>query len=289
MESKTVGRVPNRAAVGWKSPNSSISSNSSSSTSDESSAFSTLPTRSVKAPNSKPTNQINSPQFHTIAHHQIPSKSQQFRSIESTQQAVQSNNAVNCKKSPMLRRMKLALAEAENKNRMNSFQTADQTDSVIPVNQTISQMSMNQCNPNLKNQNCSTWQNSTRKGTVKADEDFEFQGFPKPPPQFFPPPPTSIANEVPVQSSISGPSISPNKEFLDHQPIEIKRIPLIFKAPSPKSPDYKNEKTCVLDELKQKQESGIGTGNGPIYKKNRSPMLRRMKLALAHIENESDL
>jgi len=197
----------------------------------------------------------------------------------------------------MLRRMKLALAEAENKNRMNSFQTADQTDSVIPVNQTISQISMNQSNPNLKNQNStfekstnqSSWQNSTRKGTVKADEDFEFQGFPKPPPQFFPPPPTSIANEVPVQSSISGPSISPNKEFLDHQPIEIKRIPLIFKAPSPKSPDYKNEKTCVLDELKQKQESGIGTGNGPIYKKNRSPMLRRMKLALAHIENESDL
>ena len=138
----------------------------------------------------------------------------------------------------MLRRMKLALAEAENKNRMNSFQTADQTDSVIPVNQTISQISMNQSNPNLKNQNStfekstnqSSWQNSTRKGTVKADEDFEFQGFPKPPPQFFPPPPTSIANEVPVQSSISGPSISPNKEFLDHQPIEIKRIPLIFKG-----------------------------------------------------------
>jgi len=195
----------------------------------------------------------------------------------------------------MLRRMKLALAEAENKNRMNSFQTADQTDSVIPVNQTISQISMNQSNPNLKNQNStfekstnqSSWQNSTRKGTVKADEDFEFQGFPKPPPQFFPPPPTSIANEI--QSSPSGPFISPNKESLDHQPIEIKRIPLIFKAPSPKSPDYKNEKTCVLDELKQKQESGIGTGNGPIYKKNRSPMLRRMKLALAHIENESDL
>jgi len=288
MESKTVGRVPNRAAVGWKSPNSSISSNSSSSTSDESSAFSTLPTRSVKAPNSKPTNQMNPPQFHTIAHHQIPSKSQQFQSIESTQQAFQSNNAgnLNCKKSPMLRRMKLALAEAENKNRMNSFQPTDQTDSVIPVNQTISQMSMNQCNP--KNQN-STWQNSTRKGTVKADEDFEFQGFPKPSPQFFPPPPKSIANEVQVQSSLSGSSIGPNKEFLDHQPIEIKRIPLIFKAPSPKSPDYKNEKTCVLDELKQKQELGIGTGNGPIYKKNRSPMLRRMKLALAHIENESDL
>ena len=126
----------------------------------------------------------------------------------------------------MLRRMKLALAEAENKNRMNSFQPTDQTDSVIPVNQTISQMSMNQCNP--KNQN-STWQNSTRKGTVKADEDFEFQGFPKPPPQFFPPPPKSIVNEVPVQSSLSGP-ISPNKEFLDHQPIEIKRIPMIFKG-----------------------------------------------------------
>ena len=203
----------------------------------------------------------------------------------------------------MLRRMKLALAEAENKNRMNNFQPTDQTDSVIPVNQTIHQMSMNQWHPNLKNQN-SAWQNSTRKGTVKADEDFEFQGFPKPPPQFFPPPPTSIANEV--QSSLSGPFKSPNKESLDHQPIEIKRIPLIFKgknfyknfpsqrifkiylAPSPKSPDYKNEKTCVLDELKQKQELGI-TGNGPIYKKNRSPMLRRMKLALAHIENESDL
>ena len=136
----------------------------------------------------------------------------------------------------MLRRMKLALAEAENKNRMNSFQTADQTDSVIPVNQTISQISMNQSNPNLKNQNStfekstnqSSWQNSTRKGTVKADEDFEFQGFPKPPPQFFPPPPTSIANEI--QSSPSGPFISPNKESLDHQPIEIKRIPLIFKG-----------------------------------------------------------
>ena len=127
----------------------------------------------------------------------------------------------------MLRRMKLALAEAENTNRMNSFQPADQTDSAIPVNQTISQMSMNQSNPNLKDQN-STWQNSTRKGTVKADEDFEFQGFPKPPPQFFPPPPTSIANEI--QSSLSGPSISPNKESLDHQPIEIKRIPLIFKG-----------------------------------------------------------
>merc|ERR550519_1203464 len=142
--------------------------------------------------------------------------------------------------------MKLALAEAENKNRMNSFQPTDQTDSVIPVNQTIFQMSMNQRNP--KNQN-STWQNSTRKGTVKADEDFEFQGFPKPPPQFFPPPPTSITNEVPVQSSpsgLSGPSISPNKEFLDHQPIEIKRIPLIFKAPSPKSPDYKNEKNLCF-------------------------------------------
>ena len=127
----------------------------------------------------------------------------------------------------MLRRMKLALAEAENKNRMNSFQPTDQTDSVIPVNQTISQMSMNQRNP--KNQN-STWQNSTRKGTVKADEDFEFQGFPKPSPQFFPPPPKSIANEVQVQSSLSDPCISPNKEFLDHQPIEIKRIPLIFKG-----------------------------------------------------------
>ena len=127
----------------------------------------------------------------------------------------------------MLRRMKIALAEAENKNLMNSFQPTDQTDSVIPVNQTISQMSMNQSNPNLKDQN-STWQNSTRKGTVKADEDFEFQGFPKPPPQFFPPPPTSIANEI--QSSLSGPSISPNKESLDHQPIEIKRIPLIFKG-----------------------------------------------------------
>merc|ERR1719312_1722074 len=196
--------------------------------------------------------------------------------------------------------MKLALAEAENKNRMDSFQPTNQNDSMVPVNQTTSQNSMNQYNQNLKHQtqtfdkstNQSSWQNSTRKGTVKADEDFEFQGFPKPPPQFFPPPPTSSTNvtqSVQVQSSPTNSSISPTKEFQDHQPVEIKRIPLIFKAPSPKSPDYKNEKTCVLDELKQKQELGIGTGNGPIYKKNRSPMLRRMKLALAHIENESDL
>merc|ERR1719312_2289016 len=196
--------------------------------------------------------------------------------------------------------MKLALAEAENKNQMNNFQPINQTDSMIPVNQIISQNSMNQYSQFLKNQaptfekstNESSWQNSTRKGTMKADEDFEFQGFPKPPPEFFPPPPTSSTNvtqAVQLQSSPPSSSISPTKEFQDDQPVEIKRIPLIFKAPSPKSPDYKNEKTCVLDELKQKQESGIGIGNGPIYKKNRSPMLRRMKLALAHIENESDL
>ena len=151
------------------------------------------------------------------------------------------SRSIQTTKSPMLRRMKLALAEAENKNRMNSFQTTNQTDSMIEVNQTISQNSMNQYNQYLKNQtptfdkskNQSSWQNSTRKGTVKADEDFEFQGFPKPPPQFFPPPPTSSANvtqTVQVQSSLSSSSISPTKEFQDHQPVEIKRIPLIFKG-----------------------------------------------------------
>ena len=43
---------------------------------------------------------MNPPQFHTIAYHQIPSKSQQFQSTESTQHAFQSNNAVNpnCRK-----------------------------------------------------------------------------------------------------------------------------------------------------------------------------------------------
>ena len=88
------------AAVGWKSPNNSISSNSSSSTSDESSTFSTLPTRSVKAPNSKPINQINQQLFHTIANYQTPSKSQQSQSIESTQQTFQNDNAgnISCKK-----------------------------------------------------------------------------------------------------------------------------------------------------------------------------------------------
>ena len=141
----------------------------------------------------------------------------------------------------MLRRMKLALAEAENKNRMNSFQPTNQTDSMIPVNQTVSQNSMNQYSQYLKNQtptfdkskNQSSWQNSTKKGTVKADEDFEFQGFPKPPSQFFPPPPTSSANvtqTVQIQSSPPSSSISPTKEFQDHQPVEIKRIPLIFKG-----------------------------------------------------------
>ena len=141
----------------------------------------------------------------------------------------------------MLRRMKLALVEAENKNRMNSFQPTNQTDSMVPLNQTISQNSMNQYSQYLKNQtstydkstNQSSWQNSTRKGTVKADEDFEFQGFPKPPPQFFPPPPTSPTNEtqaIQVQSSLSSSSITQTKEFSDHQPVEIKRIPLIFKG-----------------------------------------------------------
>ena len=124
---------------------------------------------------------------------------------------------------------------------MNNFQQINQTDSMIPVNQIISQNSMNQYSQFLKNQaptfekstNQSSWQNSTRKGTVKADEDFEFQGFPKPPPEFFPPPPTSPASEtqaVQVQSSLPSSSISPTKQFQDHQPVEIKRIPLIFKG-----------------------------------------------------------
>ena len=88
------------AAVGWKSPNNSISSNSSSSTSDESSTFSTLPTRSVKAPNSKPINQKDQQLFHTIANHRIPSKSQEDQSFESTQQSFQNDNArnISCKK-----------------------------------------------------------------------------------------------------------------------------------------------------------------------------------------------
>merc|ERR1719373_785181 len=135
--------------------------------------------------------------------------------------------------------MKLALAEAENKNRMNSFQPTNQTDPMIPVSQTISQNLNNQTPTFEKSTNQSSWRNSTRKGTVKADEDFEFQGFPKPPPQFFPSPPTILANEtqaVQVQSSPPSSSISPTKEFQDHQPVEIKRIPLIFKALSPKSP-----------------------------------------------------
>jgi len=298
MESKTVGRVPNRAAVGWKSPNNSISSTSSSLSSDETPSFSTLPTKSVKAPSPKPTSGITQMHFHTISNHQSINKSNQFQQRENE---VNSNS----KKSPMLRRMKLALAEAEMKNHMDSFQSTNQNDSSgIQVTKPIYQNSIkersttgsnsNITNNNLPNQN--SWQNSTRKGTVKADEDFEFQGFPKPPPQFFPPP-TPITTQT-VQNSLNRPSgslESPPKqaqsEFQDYPSVEIKRIPLIFKAPSPKSPDYKNEKTSVLDELKQKQESGTGTGtgNGPIYKKNRSPMLRRMKLALAHIENESDL
>lgn len=298
MESKTVGRVPNRAAVGWKSPNNSISSTSSSLSSDETPSFSTLPTKSVKAPSPKPTSGITQMHFHTISNHQSINKSNQFQQRENE---VNSNS----KKSPMLRRMKLALAEAEMKNRMDSFQSTNQNDSSgIQVTKPIYQNSIkersttgsnsNITNNNLPNQN--SWQNSTRKGTVKADEDFEFQGFPKPPPQFFPPPPPITTQTV--QNSLNRPSgslESPPKqaqsEFQDYPSVEIKRIPLIFKAPSPKSPDYKNEKTSVLDELKQKQESGTGTGtgNGPIYKKNRSPMLRRMKLALAHIENESDL
>ena len=306
------------AAVGWKSPNSSISSTSSSLSLDETPSFSTLPTKSVKAPSPKPTNGITQMHFHTISNHQSINKSNQFQKRENE---VNSNS----KKSPMLRRMKLALAEAEMKNHMDSFQSTNQNDSSgIQVTKPIYQNSIkessttgsnsNITNNNLPNQN--SWQNSTRKGTVKADEDFEFQGFPKPPPQFFPPP-TPITTQT-VQNSLNRPSgslESPPKqaqsEFQDYPSVEIKRIPLIFKgmfqfdqrnspithllinflAPSPKSPDYKNEKTSVLDELKQKQESGTGTGtgNGPIYKKNRSPMLRRMKLALAHIENESDL
>ena len=133
----------------------------------------------------------------------------------------------------MLRRMKLALAEAENKTRMNSFQPTNHAESMIPVNQTISQNLKNQTSTFDEPTNQSSWQNSTRKGTVKADEDFEFQGFPKPPPQFFPPPPTSSTNvtqSVQVQSSPTNSSISPTKEFQDHQPVEIKRIPLIFKG-----------------------------------------------------------
>jgi len=297
MESKTIGRVPNRAAVGWKSPNSSISSNSSTSTSDEALVY-TLPTRAVKAPSptSKSFNQtISSGQqyFHTISHHQMPPKSSDQVEIQkSTSEKLQ--RETNCKKSPMLRRMKLALAEAEDKNRMNNFPSTNQNDSrMILVNNSTNknplfQSSSNESstNPNStisKSLNHNPWQNSTKKGTVEANEDFEFQGFPKPPPQFFPPPPSNAS------PSPSSPLVSParetNNDLQDHHPIEIKRIPLKFKASSPKSPDYKNEKSCVLDELKQKQESGI-TGNGPIYKKNRSPMLRRMKLALAHIESD---
>jgi hypothetical protein len=258
MESKTVGRVPNRAAVGWKSPNNSISSNSSSSTSDEASTFSTLPNlKSVKSPSTKPMNnpiQMNHQQnFHTIAHHQV-SKNSQFHIIEPTQQKFQKDNDVNvsCKKSPMLRRMKLALAEAENKNQMHSFKSTNQNDSSTlekaryqnPVNHPLNHASFN---TNLKNTNSivqistnekstnekstyqNSWQNSTKKGTVKADEDFEFQGFPKPPPQFFPPPPnlnSNISQTVPVQITTSGPSLNTT----NNAPIEIKRIPLVFKG-----------------------------------------------------------
>jgi hypothetical protein len=269
MESKTVGRVPNRAAVGWKSPNNSISSNSSSSTSDEASTFSTLPNlKSVKSPSTKPMNnpiQMNHQQnFHTIAHHQV-SKNSQFHIIEPTQQKFQKDNDVNvsCKKSPMLRRMKLALAEAENKNQMHSFKSTNQNDSStvekaryqIPVNhasfntdlkktnstiqvstnhKSTNHMSNNERSTNEKSTNekstyQNSWQNSTKKGTVKADEDFEFQGFPKPPPQFFPPPPnlnSNISQTVPVQITTSGPSLNTT----NNAPIEIKRIPLVFKG-----------------------------------------------------------
>lgn len=295
MESKTVGRVPNRAAVGWKSPNNSISSTSSSSTSDEISTFSsftTSPTKSVKAPTPK-SSTFNHQNFHTIANHKISNRQNEFQ-IDITQKTFQgvNNGNINCKKSPLLRRMKLALAEAEE-------QSTNQDTETFSYHSPVKFSSLNSTNQNSitdDSTNQNSWQNSTRKGTVKADEDFEFKGFPKPPPHFFPPPPTLTTQTVPIPvNSPPGQQDSPPKkvdiDFQDHPPVEIKRIPLIFKAPSPKSPDYKNEKTCVLDELKQKQELGIGTGsgNGPIYKKNRSPMLRRMKLALAHIENESDL
>ena len=203
--------------------------------------------------------------------------------------------------------MKLALAEAEE-------QSANQNTENSSYHSTVKFSAQNSTNQNSitdDSTNQNSWQNSTRKGTVKADEDFEFKGFPKPPPQFFPPPPTLTTQtaSIPVNRTpgqTDSPPDGANLDLQDHPTVEIKRIPLVFKgmfsfrprkfskmisASSPKSPDYKNEKTCVLDELKQKQELGIGTGsgNGPIYKKNRSPMLRRMKLALAHIENESDL
>ena len=124
----------------------------------------------------------------------------------------------------MLRRMKIALAEAESKNQIHSFQATDQNHSLMtpPTHQN----SMNHNDVNFKNPNSTfeksktqnSWQNSTRKGTVKADEDFEFQGFP------------NTTRTVHEHSSPSGPTISPNKEYQDHQPIEIKRIPLIFKG-----------------------------------------------------------
>lgn len=43
---------------------------------------------------------MNQQLFHTTANHQVPFKSQQFQSIESTQQTFQNDNAgnLNCKK-----------------------------------------------------------------------------------------------------------------------------------------------------------------------------------------------
>ena len=163
----------------------------------------------------------------------------------------------------MLRRMKIALAEAESKNQIHSFQATDQNHSLMtpPTHQN----SMNHNDVNFKNLNSTfeksktqnSWQNSSKKGTVKADEDFEFQGFPKPPPQFFPPPPPSLSNTtqtVHEHSSPSGPSISPNKEYQDHQPIEIKRIPLIFKGSYfhprklPTYADHKNPFSAIANK-----------------------------------------
>ena len=134
-------------------------------------------------------------------------------------------------KSPLLRRMKLALAEAEE-------QSANQNTENSSYHSTVQFSALNSVNQNSvagDSTNQNSWQNSTRKGTVKADEDFEFKGFPKPPPHFFPPPPTLTTQTVPIPvNRLPGQQDSPPKvaniDFQDHPTVEIKRIPLIFKG-----------------------------------------------------------
>ena len=128
--------------------------------------------------------------------------------------------------SPLLRRMKLALAEAEE-------QSANQNTENSSYHGTVKFSAQNSITDVSTNHN--SWQNSTRKGTVKADEDFEFQGFPEPPTEFFPPPPTLTTQTVPTPvnrppgQTDSRPKVV-NLDFQDHPTVEIKRIPLVFKG-----------------------------------------------------------